>query len=124
MAAITISGLTPLEVRELENKLGENSVTELGNVSPSANFPEPVGLLIATVVLSMAALNALAIIATRPKKSAKRILKVEYTSDSETYSIDLEEDIVASESPEAKVVEKITKGLSLDPKTLEALTKG
>ena len=112
---ITVSGLTPLEVRELKDKLGRNSVEELGKVPRSARFPEPIGLLIAGVALSSAALNALAIIATRPKRSAKRVLKIEYKSKSKTYSVDLEEDIAASDAPPVEVVEKITKGLSIDP---------
>jgi hypothetical protein len=120
---IKVSGLTPLEVRELEKTLGRQSVEELGTGPRSANFPEPTTFLIAGVVLSSAALNALAIIAARPKRTAKRVLRIEYESEDKTYSVELEEDLAASESPSPKVIEKITKGLSLDPKTLASLNK-
>jgi hypothetical protein len=69
---LTVSGLMPLELRELEAALGESSVKEVGHMPPDANFPEPTTIIIATVAVSALALKTLAIIATRPRKAVNR----------------------------------------------------
>ena len=113
---LTVNGLTPLELRELENLLGKSSVEEVGSVPADTKFPEPMAISIATITLSLAALNALAIIVTRPRKSGARELRIERTE--KKLIITLKEDVSISESPPADVVEKIGKTLAIDLKSL------
>jgi len=115
---LTITGLTPLEVRELESKVGRGAVQTIGHRPSNAAFREPISLVIATVGLSSLALSALAVIATRPKQSLKRVIRIERKKGDETLAIAFEEEAFSSEAPDPKVVEKIGKALRIDLKSL------
>jgi hypothetical protein len=115
---ITINGLTPLELRELEQKLGKSAVEEGGNLGGDQAFPEPATLVIATIALSSLALNALAIILSRPKAVKKRKVTLIFEDGYKKTTAEYEEETQAVGPPPADVVEKIGKALAFDPKSL------
>ncbi len=115
---ITVSGLTPLELRELEGKLGKAAVQGAGTASSDGSFREPATLVIATIALSSLALNALAIILSRPKATKKRKVTLLFEEGDRKITAEYEEESQAVGPPPAEVVEKIGKALAFDPKSL------
>jgi hypothetical protein len=68
---LIVTGLTQLELRELEKALGKSSITS--KTDKTSKFREPITLIIATVAISSAAITALTIILTRTQDQFKRI---------------------------------------------------
>ncbi len=120
MESLTVSGLTPLELRELEAALGESSVKEVGQIPPDAKFSDPTTIIIAAVALSALALKTLAIIATRPRKAGTREIVIERTDGRTKCTIWIKETSSESGAPPERTIEAIGKALNIDPKDLVA----
>lgn len=117
---LTVTGLTQLELRELEDALGEASVKQIGQIPPDANFPEPTTMIIAAVALSALALKTLAIIATKPRKSGAREIVIEKVDGQTKCTIWFKETFSESGAPSERAIEAIGKALNIDLKSLAA----
>lgn len=109
---LTVTGLTPLELRELEDALGEFAIEETGQVPPDANFPEPTALIVAAVELSSLALTTLAILLARPRKTVSRRLTITREDGREILSY--EETGSEIDAPTQSTVDAIGKALKVD----------
>lgn len=121
---LTVTGLTPLELRELEDALGDASVEELGQIPPDANFPEPTVMIIAGIVLTELALRTLAMIALRPRKSGTREIVIERTDGQQKLTIWFKESQSESGAPSQPTIEAIGKALNVDLKALAEAADG
>ncbi len=117
---VLVEGLTPLELRELESKLGPSAITIISPPSDSPKFHEPTTIIIISLAVSSLALTTLAIIATRPKKTKKRSITIKRKREGEDLSVTINDELFESGAPNAKVVQEISKALSID---LNALAK-
>jgi hypothetical protein len=117
---LTVTGLTPLELRELEDALGEDAVKEVGQIPPDANFPEPTTMIIATVLLSALALKTLAILINKPRKGGSREILIEKIDAHGKCTIWIKEAQSESGAVPERTIEAIGKALNVDTKALIA----
>jgi hypothetical protein len=113
---IKVSGLTQLELRELEEKLGKGSVRVIDK--SDATLREPL-TIIAAVAISSVALKALTVIATRPRSGTKKSITLETLLGKYTYTREEQ----SSGTPPPKQIEAIGKALSIDLKALGSIAK-
>ncbi|MCK9913684.1 hypothetical protein MXD81_31330 [Microbacteriaceae bacterium K1510] len=118
---IIVRGLTQLELRELEEKLGSTSVKVVDGAD--GNFREPLTLIVAAIALSSLALNAITLIATRPTKTSRRSITIEHDVGGERRSFTFSEETKSSDAPQPKQIEEIGKALHIDLKSLASIAK-
>jgi hypothetical protein len=117
LLSVTVAGITPLELRELESKLpGAVTIVEENPAPqrPGTAHPEPVTAIVVTVTLTALALQTLAIIVTRPRKGSRQDITVKRRTKDETLSITVKSEQYASEAPKKEVIDAIAKALKVD----------
>jgi hypothetical protein len=113
---LMINGLTQLELRELEEKLGKE-IEEM-SVSSGSAHNEPATLVIAAVLISARAIEALTIILMRRIHRRDFGIDISRETKDERLVIKIHDEDFSSDAPKKEIIAALIKALALDPKVL------
>lgn len=119
---VEISGLTNLELRELERILGEQNIRKLPAGREGNAHREP-GLVVASVILGSAIIAATTIILSKNKETSGRDITIKRTknSEEEILEVQLSEIYEKSSAPDQETIEKIADVFKVDMSALASV---
>ena len=121
ISKLTINGLTQLELRELEEKLGKG-IEEVGVTRGSAHN-EPATIVIAAVIISASAIEALTTILMRRIHKRDFGIDISRETKDEKLAIKIHDQDFSSDAPKKEIIAALGKAFALDPKILSQAMK-